>query len=92
MKALLVILTIVVALEGCSDTPSGRWKATAPVDVYAEDTDGAPVAFVLQPGDICALGDKWSVDKALGFKRVSCDRGDGWISFDGDFEKVSETP
>lgn len=92
MRVLPAILVIVVALCGCSDEPKGRWRANAPVDVYADDSDGASVAFVLQPGDICALGDKWGVDKAFGFKRVSCNKGGGWICIDSDFEQISDTP
>ncbi|WP_409558431.1 membrane lipoprotein lipid attachment site-containing protein [Achromobacter sp.] len=85
MKRLLSAFVLLAALSGCSDAPKGRWRVTAPVDVYSENNDGAPVAFVLQAGDICALGRDWSYQKMFRFKRVSCTRGDGWISIDENF-------
>ncbi len=88
LSAALSALMLLAVVYGCSDAPKGRWKVTAPVDVYADNDDGAPVAFVLQPGEICALADGWSYQKMFRFKRVSCSERDGWISLDSDFEKV----
>jgi len=91
MRPLPIILAVAVALSGCSDAPKGRWEVVAPVKVYADNDDVAPVIFVLQPGDMCALGEDWSYDKAFRFKRVSCSRGDGWITIDKDFQKKSDS-
>lgn len=92
MRLLPIILATSAVLSGCSDSPKGRWEVIAPVKVYAADDDVAPVVFVLQPGDSCALSEDWSYDKAFRFKRVSCSRGDGWITIDKDFKQISDTP
>lgn len=90
MKSLIPAFTLLVALYGCSDEPKGQWRVMAPVEVYSENDDGAPVIFVLQPGDTCALGNAWSYHKMFRFKRVSCTRGTGWISIDTDFAPVAD--
>ncbi|WP_313624746.1 hypothetical protein [Achromobacter sp.] len=81
------VLAMIAVLAGCSDTPHGRWQVIAPIEVYASIDDFAPT-FYLQPGEICALGDEWSYQKAFRFKRVSCERGVGWVMTDSEFERV----
>lgn len=93
MKPLVAALAIIgVLLGACSDAPTGRWQVIAPVDVYADNDDVAPVVFQLQPGDFCALGDAWSYQKVYRFKRVSCAKGEGWVSTDSQFVQSPELP
>lgn len=78
-------------LTGCSDTPPhGQWEATGSVDVYAEKFKVSKLAFEVQKGDICSLGDKWHADKDLSFKEVVCKKGRGWIINDENFKKISD--
>lgn len=92
MRSGLVALAATAVLAGCSDTPNGRWQVVAPINVYAANEDSAPVEFRLQPGEICALGDDWSYQKAFRFKRVACEKGEGWVMTDSEFERVLGGP
>ncbi|MFG0789293.1 hypothetical protein [Delftia tsuruhatensis] len=54
----------------------------------AEKGDPQTVAFVLNAGDVCALGQQWSFEKELRYKEVICPQGKGWITFDTPFKKL----
>jgi len=90
MKAVLIVLAMIAALCGCSDSPQGRWEVTASIDVYAETDDVAPVIFSLAPGEVCSLGEGWSYQKVYRFKRVSCGKGSGWVMTDDEFREISD--
>lgn len=90
MRLPIVAMLTAALLGGCADASEGRWDVIAPVKVYADNDDVAPVVFVLQPGDTCALSEDWSYDKAFRFKRVSCSKGDGWVMTDSEFREISD--
>lgn len=91
MRSLLLVFALGITLSACSDAPRGRWDVVAPIDVYADNDDVAPVAFSLAPGDICALGEQWSYQKVFRFKRVTCSKGEGWILTDTEFRYISDS-
>lgn len=78
-----------LATLGCSQPPNGRWEATQSVDVLLKKGDPQTVAFVLNAGDVCALGQQWSFEKELRYKEVICPQGKGWITSDTPFKKLS---
>lgn len=91
MKNLLrrgAIMALLATL-GCSQSPSGRWEATQSVYVLLKKGDPQTVAFVLNAGDVCALGQQWSFEKELLYKEVICPQGKGWITSDTPFKKLS---
>lgn len=95
MKYILAFFTVfysIINMSGCTEEkpPHGRWEATKNISVYAEKYNPMNLAFEVQKGDICALGDKWHVDKDLSYKEVSCEKGKGWIISAQGFKKISD--
>jgi hypothetical protein len=76
-------------MTACSYEPHGRWEVTDRVDVLAQKFDPETIAFHLEKGDVCALSDKWYV-KDMPYKEVSCSKGRGWISNDGNFRRLRD--
>lgn len=86
--AMLSCLSILCACTDPPQPPQGRWEATGPVKVYAESDDRFTVKFHLAKGDVCAISPDVKVTKSLGYQKVVCPQGDGWIINDYPFRKL----
>ncbi|RBL87887.1 hypothetical protein DDE05_00485 [Streptomyces cavourensis] len=52
----------------------------SPTEVFAKDDDQMDIKFLLEIGEVCALGDDWSHQKSYCYKKVQCDKGIGWVT------------
>jgi hypothetical protein len=88
------VVAVIIALlsfAACGEAPPhGKWEATARIEVLPEKFNPSGLAFYVEKGEICALGDKWHVDKDLSYKEVSCEKGKGWIISAKGFKKLSD--
>lgn len=84
------IFMMMFAALGCSQSPKGRWEAMGSVPVLFKKGDPQTVAFVLDAGDVCALSPQWSFEKELRYKEVRCIKGNGWITSETMFKKLSD--
>ena len=84
----MAMLSCLSILSACTDPPQGRWEATDQVEVYAESDDTFTVKFHLAKGDVCAISPDVKVTKSLGYQKVACPQGDGWIINDNAFRKL----
>lgn len=83
--SLLLFLSMLFA--GCQEPPEGKWEAIERVEVYRND-DSFKVLFYILPGEVCSLSPEWDAKKAAGYKRVICEKGEGWIMDDTPFKRV----
>lgn len=74
---------LALLLVGC-EKPSGKWEATQDVSVFKEANDADELKFVVQKGEICALG-REQIAKAFMYREVHCDAGSGWIINSGGY-------
>ncbi|MFY3383858.1 hypothetical protein [Paracidovorax sp. MALMAid1276] len=86
MKILLSLI-VFMAILGCNNSPVGKWEATERVEVYRND-DTFKVLFYIVPGEVCSLSLHWEVKKAAGYKKIICERGEGWIMDDRAFRRL----
>lgn len=91
MKVNVLVLPFMlsISLFACSYEPHGRWEALQQIKVLAQKNDPVTVLFVLEKGDICAMSDKWYVTD-MPYKKISCEKGVGWISNDEHLKKLGD--
>lgn len=73
-------MTLPSFLIGCSYEPIGRWEATQRVEVYETNDHSLITVFIVEKGEICAISEEVLIRKDLGYKQVSCSKGEGWIA------------
>jgi hypothetical protein len=82
-----------VILTGCNSAddykPVGRWEATDQVKLYEKNDLPLTGAFVFEKGEMCAISDKTVIRKDLGYAKVSCQKGSGWV-ISGSFKKIND--
>jgi hypothetical protein len=87
---LAIFMTIFSACSGADEyVPAGRWEVMAREEVYKENNHPLTVAFILEKGEVCAVSDKVLIRKDVGYRKISCPQGDGWIFSTLNFKKIS---
>lgn len=79
------------ACNGTDDyTPTGRWEVMKRDEVYLNNDHPLAVAFIVEKGEICAISDGVLIRKDLGYSKISCPKGSGWIFSTLNFKKLSD--
>jgi hypothetical protein len=86
----LLSLMPVLFFSACNNSPHGRWEATKKIEVLKERGHLTNVAFFVEIGEVCALSDKWHIQKEMRYKEVVCSKGKGWITDEDHFKKLSD--
>jgi hypothetical protein len=88
---IVILLLSCALLTACSEAPPhGRWEALKKEEVYKENDHPLTVAFVVEKGEICAISDEVTIRKDMGYSKISCPRGEGWIYSTLYFKKLSD--
>lgn len=91
LAALILSLTTLCACDSPEDfVPAGSWEVLAREDVYENNDHPLKVAFVLDKGEMCAVSEKVLIRKDMGYRKVSCPKGSGWIYSTLNFKKLSD--
>jgi hypothetical protein len=84
----------IATMSACNGThdyiPVGRWEVTEREEVYKENDHPLAIAFTLEKGEICAISDQVLIRKDMGYRKVSCAQGSGWIFSTLHFRKLSD--
>jgi hypothetical protein len=85
-----VVVSVSLSLSACSYEPHGRWEATKKVEVLKERGHLTSTVFFVEIGEVCALSEKWHLQKEMRYKEVVCPKGKGWITDEENFKKLSD--
>lgn len=91
LPAMILLFTTLNACDNPEEfSPTGRWEVLQREDVYENNDHPLKVAFALEKGEICSISPKVLIRKDMGYRKVSCPKGSGWIYSSLYFKKLSE--
>lgn len=90
----LILLGVMSMISACDFSenypPIGRWEVVDRSEVYANNDHPLVVAFVVEKGETCAISEQVLIRKDMGYSRIACRKGRGWIFSTLHFKKLSD--